>query len=148
MKRIRLLVVPPTEELFTEAVAQLSKEDLARNGDQIRKQMTIYYKQTIQTALRTPLNAQSGVAIDEMEKSLNVLKVVDVVSDGEVLELEDADHEYLLQKLANVRWQGFDPRVVTLVHTIKNATKDLLEPESNGHSNDTVPAAVEVATAN
>jgi flavin-binding protein dodecin len=145
MKKIRLLVVAPSDEMFNQAIEGLP-EEAKKNLDLIRKNMVVHYKQIIQTALRTPLSPQ-GVAIEEMEKSLNVLKVVDVVEEGGVLELEDADHEYLLQKLAQVRWQGFDPRVVTFVHTVKNATKDLLDESPEETRANGVAELVEPARA-
>lgn len=133
MRKMRLLVVLPDEKQMAEARAAQTPGQPIPTDDVLRERLTIKYKALVQTALRTPQDPRGGVTIEEMERSLNILKIVDEVNDGGVLELEDADHQYLIEKLGAVRWTGFDQRIVTFVHAVKNATKDLLDgvPETN-----------------
>lgn len=134
MRKIRLLIVPPDEKQVAEARSAQAPGQPIPSDDVLRERLTIKYKALVQTALRTPQDPRGGVTIEEMERSLNILKIVDEVDDGDILELEDADHQYLVDKLGVVRWTGFDQRIVTFVHTIKNATKDLLGETNTNHA--------------
>jgi hypothetical protein len=67
------------------------------------------------------MDPQRGVDIEEMRKSIKVLDVVDG-SNG-VLELEDADYDYLKAKTLAMQWGVIDKRIVQFVDEVTTATE-------------------------
>jgi hypothetical protein len=130
MKKIRLENVPISEDTVGEVLSQspdLSQEDREKVAENLRKNGVFKYKQVLINSMRTPLDPRSGLSIEEIEKTLPILDAIKKIEEEGVLELDDKDFEYIEQKLAAVRFNGFDERWVRLKHTIKNATKDLLD---------------------
>jgi hypothetical protein len=123
MKKIRLRVVPPSDETLDEVANGLSDSDRKI----VREKLTIKYHQLLLGLLRSPMNPQAGVGIEEMEKSLDIIKLLKDLKERDVLELEEEQHQFLLKKLEVMRFNAVDERLVTFVHTIKNATADLID---------------------
>ncbi len=85
------------------------------------------YIACIRQVIRSPLNPQAGVGLEEMERGLRVLKALDGKRTGDILELEDADHRHLCEKVRNARWAVVDERLVRFSHTILDATETVLD---------------------
>lgn len=107
MKRIRLL--PATEE----------------DGQGYREMLLI--------VARTPTAREAGMDIDEMRRSLRLLDAIEPKAEGEVVELEDADHTLLAAKLHSMRWIRADRHLVRFVDAVLNAT-DTVPDEQDGVS--------------
>lgn len=60
------------------------------------------YKDMLQVLMETPSDPRHGATIDEVRKSVRVLDVLE--KSDKVLELEDADFEYLLQRVKGARF--------------------------------------------
>jgi len=79
------------------------------------------YRTIIEQAVRRPLNRQSGATIDEMRKGIRVLDALEHAR-GDVLELEDADWEFLKQKVDVLPWAVVDRRFVQFYDEVSSAT--------------------------
>lgn len=79
------------------------------------------YRALVEQALRIPLNRETGATIDEMRKSIRVLDALDASKD-DVLSLEDADWEFLKQKVEKMPWAMVERRFVTFHDDIMQAT--------------------------
>lgn len=66
------------------------------------------YRNEIKAITEMPANPEKGVSIDEMRKSIRILDKLEGSSD--ILELEDADFEFLLEKVRKATW-GSNNRV-------------------------------------
>jgi hypothetical protein len=80
---------------------------------------TISYADVLVEVVRRPLNPQQGIQIDEMRKSIRLLDALDAANG--TLELEDADYQFLKQKLDNMGWNIADRRIVQLIDDVGNA---------------------------
>jgi hypothetical protein len=79
------------------------------------------YRSVIEQAIRIPLDRQAGATIDEMRKGIRVLDALDA-SHSDVLELEDADWEFLKTKVEKMPWAVVDRRFVQFHDDITGAT--------------------------
>jgi hypothetical protein len=112
MKRFRLIEERSTQVGLTPEQAEADRLD---------------YIAAIRQVVRQPLNPAAGVQLEEMERGLRVLKALDGKRLWDVLELEDADHQHLCEKVRNARWPVVDERLVRFSHTILNATESVLD---------------------
>jgi hypothetical protein len=79
----------------------------------------VRYAEVLAEVVRRPLNLQQGIQIEEMRKSIRLLDAIDAANG--TLELEDADHQFLKQKLDNMGWNVADRRIVQLIDDVSNA---------------------------
>ena len=80
------------------------------------------YRNEIQTILSTPEDRQAGATIDEMRHAIRVLDVLDALDeDAEVLELEDADYEYLKSRILSARFGMVHPAIVQFIDDVTTA---------------------------
>lgn len=96
------------------------------------------YLDCVRQCMRRPLNPNAGADYEEMEKALRVLKALDGLKLGDILELEDEDHKNLAERARTHRWAVNDERVVRFVKTILNATSTVIDeppqPEGEHHA--------------
>lgn len=85
------------------------------------------YRFIVEQAVRVPLDRQQGATIDEMRKGIRVLDALDK-SQNDVLELEDADWEFLKQKVEKFPWAQVDRRFVQFYDDVTNATDAIRDP--------------------
>lgn len=79
------------------------------------------YRLIIEQAVRVPLDRQNGATIDEMRKGIRVLDALDASHD-DMLELEDADWEFLKSKVEKMPWAQVDRRFVKFHDDVMQAT--------------------------
>jgi hypothetical protein len=79
----------------------------------------IHYTAIIEQAVRIPLDRQAGATIDEMRKGIRVLDALDHANGS--LELEDADWEFLRQKVEKMPWSQVDRRFVRFYDDVMSA---------------------------
>jgi hypothetical protein len=79
----------------------------------------ITYASIIEQAVRIPLDRQSGATIDEMRRGIRVLDALDHANGS--LELEDADWEFLRQKVERMPWSQVDRRFVRFYDDVMSA---------------------------
>lgn len=84
----------------------------------------IDYRMIIENAVRIPLDRQTGASIDEMRKGIRILDALDRAIGDTPLELEDADWEFLKQKVEHFPWAGTDRRFLQFYDAVMNATED------------------------
>jgi hypothetical protein len=70
----------------------------------------VSYRTIIEQAVQLPLDRTNGATIDEMRKGIRVLDCLEHANG--VLELEDADWEYLKAKVEHMPWSRVDRRFV------------------------------------
>lgn len=80
----------------------------------------IDYRTIIDQAIRVPLDRQNGATIDEMRKGIRVLDALDRANG--TLELEDADWDFLKQKVEKMPWAAVDRRFVRFYDDVMQAT--------------------------
>jgi len=85
------------------------------------------YRNVIESAVRIPLDRQNGATVDEMRKGIRILDALDA-SIGDVIQLEDADWEFLKQKMDKFPWAGTDRRFIRVYDDIVNATEAPRDP--------------------
>ena len=79
------------------------------------------YRNEILSILSTPEDRQAGANIDEMRRAIRVLDVLDALDeDADVLELEDADYEYLNGRIQKARFGMVHPAIVQFIDDISN----------------------------
>jgi hypothetical protein len=106
MKRIALLSIPDPR--------------FPNPADPQYEQNRVDYRVLVENAIRLPLDRQQGATIDEMRKGIRVLDALD--RNAEVLELEDADWEFLKQKVEKMPWAMTDRRFIRFHDDIMLAT--------------------------
>lgn len=79
----------------------------------------ISYRTIIDQAVTLPFDRINGATIDEMRKGIRVLDALEN-ADG-VLELEDADWEYLCAKIERMPWSRVDRRFVQFYDDVMRA---------------------------
>lgn len=112
MKRIRLLSLP--DPRFTV-------------GDPNYEMNRVDYRSMVEQAIRVPLDRQGGATIDEMRKGIRVLDALDS-SLMDVLQLEDADWEFLKTKVERMPWAQVDRRFVQFYDDVIGATDAVRDP--------------------
>ena len=111
MKRIRLLSLPDPRYAPSDPLYEPNLVD---------------YRVIIEQAIRIPLDRQAGASIDEMRKGIRVLDRLDAAT--EVLELEDADWEFLKTKVEKMPWAQVDRRFVQFHDDVTSASDAVREP--------------------
>lgn len=107
-------------------------------GDPQYESMRVDYRSLIEQAIRVPLDRQQGATIDEMRRGIRVLDALDKVTwsstDGDILELEDADWQFLKTKVEKMPWAMVDRRFVMFYDEVMEATDAVHEtmPGSDG----------------
>jgi hypothetical protein len=96
MKRIALLSLPDPKFSPSDPGYEANRVD---------------YRVLCEQCIRVPLDRQSGASIDEMRRGIRVLDALDRAKD-EVLELEDADWEHLVEKVKRMPWGMVDRRFI------------------------------------
>jgi len=113
MKRIALLSVPHPKFLSpSDPGYEMNRLD---------------YRDTIENAVRAPLDRQTGATIDEMRKGIRILDALDA-SKNDVLELEDADWDFLRAKVERLPWAFTDRRFIQFYDDIMQATEAPRDP--------------------
>lgn len=74
------------------------------------------YKNELQIVFKTPSDINKGAAVEEMRRSIRILDALDKATD--VLELEDADFEYLKGRMPNAKFSIVDPVIVQFVDDV------------------------------
>lgn len=117
MKRIRLLSLPDPRFPPGDPGYEVNRVD---------------YRNIVENAIRIPLDRQQGTGIDEMRRGIRVLDALDRAQ-GDVLELEDADWEFLKSKVEVFPWAGTDRRFLQFYDDITGATDAARDPaHANG----------------
>lgn len=83
--------------------------------------VNIQFVPQLRAVMTSPLKPNAGVTMDEMHRTMRVLKSLDEA--GEALVLEDADFEFVIQKLDAFRWPAVHPRLVAFDKAIREAEK-------------------------
>lgn len=73
----------------------------------------------LRAVMTSPMKPNSGVTMDEMHRTMRVLKALD--EDADALVLEDADFDFVIQKLDAFRWPAVHPRLVAFDKAIREA---------------------------
>ena len=108
MKRIALLSLPDSHFPLGDPGYEANRVD---------------YRNIIENAVRIPLDRQAGATVDEMRKGIRILDALDAAPLGDgVLELEDADWEFLKQKVEKFPWAGTDRRFIRFYDDVMSAT--------------------------
>ncbi len=71
------------------------------------------YKKELIIIFRSPTDPKAGADIEEMRRSIRVLDALDKASD--TLELEDADYNYLKERVNRARFGMVHPAIVQFV---------------------------------
>ena len=90
-------------------------------GDPQYEANRVDYRDIIENAVRIPLDRQAGATVDEMRKGIRILDALDA-SQEDVLQLEDADWEFLKQKVEKFPWGGTDRRFIRFYDDVTGAT--------------------------
>ena len=77
------------------------------------------YRAMLKALLESPADPEKGAGIDEVRKSLRALDAIDAADD--VLELEDADFEYVLGRVRNARFVSANRVYIDFVESFQNA---------------------------
>ncbi len=86
---------------------------------EINEENNLDYKNELRTILITPEDRQAGANIEQMRLAIRVLDVLDVLDeDADVLELEDADYEYLQGRVQNARFGMVHPAIVQFIDDV------------------------------
>lgn len=112
MKRIKLLSLP---------------DPRLTPGDPLWEPNRVDYRDIIENAIRFPLDRQTGATVDEMRKGIRILDALDRAQ-GDVLELEDADWDFLKQKVEKFPWAGTDRRFLRFYDDVTGATEAVRDP--------------------
>jgi len=108
MKRIFLAVIPDPN---------LSPDD-PNYKDNI-----IDFSSLVKQVVRTPLDKAAGADIVEIRRGVRVLDALDK-EEGSILELEDADWEYLKRKVEKMTWVVVDRRFAQFYDDVMEATDE------------------------
>jgi hypothetical protein len=93
---------------------QLKTVDMEIQG--VNRQLS--YKGELQTIFRSPADMTKGANVEEMRRSIRILDALDKSTD--VLELEDADYDYLKSRVPNARFGLVDPAIVQFIDDVTN----------------------------
>lgn len=115
MKRILLLSVPDPRFPPSDPQYEANRVD---------------YRAIIEQAIRVPMDRQNGATIDEMRKGIRVLDALETndCKQHDILVLEDADWEFLKQKVEKMPWAMVDRRLVQFYDDIVGATDAVRDP--------------------
>lgn len=82
------------------------------------KPTRISYRAQLKEIMRNPSDPK-GADYEEVRRSLRVLDALD--GEDVVLKLEDADFEYMKQRILKARWPVIDKFVMTFIEDVTNA---------------------------
>jgi len=82
----------------------------------IGKSGNLSYKKQIEEIVRTP--TEGGVDYGEMRKAIRLLDALEDLAEDGVLELEDADYDYLRARVGKVRWPVIDKAIIQFVQDV------------------------------
>ncbi len=80
------------------------------------KTIGISYRLQLQAILKQPPTLQ-GSSIDEVRRAIHVLDAIEKC-DGKVLNLEDADFEFMKQRVLATRWPFVDQAILKFVEDV------------------------------
>ena len=86
------------------------------------------YKDMLHGVMEQPMNAEKGAGIDEVRKSVRVLEQLDKSED--VLVLEDADYDHMMNKVKLIRFTSANQVVIDFVEDLEKA-KDNAESKKD-----------------
>jgi hypothetical protein len=76
------------------------------------------YKKELIIIFRSPIDSKAGADIEEMRRSIRVLDALDRATD--TLVLEDADYNYLKERVNRARFGMVHPAIVQFVDDMVN----------------------------
>lgn len=76
-------------------------------------------RELLREVARRPADPRVGIDIEEMRRAMRVLDALDKATDS-TLDLEDADHGYLVEKLKRFRFAFADQKILDLVERISS----------------------------
>lgn len=79
------------------------------------KPLRISYRDQLTSIMSMPMDAKSA-DLDEVRRSIRILDVLETATD--VLELEDADYEYLKRRVTAARWPIINAVILTFVEDV------------------------------
>lgn len=79
------------------------------------------YREFLIQIVRTPLDPARGMSVDDMRKSVRVMDILEDAVSGSTIEMEDADHEFMRQRVEGARYMRADKAIVTFVDDIIHA---------------------------
>jgi len=83
------------------------------------KATSVHYRDQIQEVMSTA--SPQGATLDEMRRSIRVLDAVEALEgSAKVLELEDADFEYMKQRVLATKWPVIDRALLQFVEDVTN----------------------------
>lgn len=77
---------------------ELKKADFLAYGEK----RELDYKAMLQTIMESPIDPIKGAGVAEIRKSIRVLDVLEKATDK--LELEDADYDYMVERVKNTKF--------------------------------------------
>ena len=123
MKKLILKNIPVSEEAIEDQISMavnLTEKDKIELENVLRENV-FSYREVLLAIMRSPLDPNSGITIEELEKSLDIIAQIKQVKQGEELCLDDVDFEYINLKLSRVRLNSFDSRWLQLRDDIEAA---------------------------
>ena len=78
------------------------------------------YKEMLTILMESPANPQEGATISEIRKSIRVLDALEKADDN-ALQLEDADFDYLLQRVRGAKFTSNNKVFIDFVEDIEEA---------------------------
>ena len=100
---------------------ELKKVDAILFGEK----QTLEYGPLIRVIVETPQNQERGAQIDEIRKSIRILERLEAADD--FLELEDADYDYLCNRVKNARFTSNNAVFAEFVEYIERVGQDVKE---------------------
>lgn len=78
----------------------------------------IAYKDQIDAIMSTPMDMKNA-DLNEVRRSLRILDVLDgLPAEAQALELEDADYEYMKQRVLAARWPIINKVILTFIEDV------------------------------
>lgn len=78
----------------------------------------IAYKDQIDAIMSTPMDMKNA-DLNEVRRSLRILDVLDgLPAEAQALELEDADYEYMKQRVLAARWPIINQVILTFIEDV------------------------------
>lgn len=111
MRRIKMRVIDyPVVDLNTG-------EEVPNKSD------TFHYKRHLSILLRQPVNPQAGMTFDEMVSAFSILDKIKDAKHDEAILLEEAEWEYLRNRIEKGRYSIAHEAIRELANDIRNAEK-------------------------
>lgn len=94
------------------------KQFLLKNIEEAPK---LNYKKSLDAIIKSPLNPQIGIRVEEMRKSVRILDLLEKVQDNEMWQLEDADHAFLKEKVEAFHYGESNKRLLEFIDDVLKA---------------------------